>query len=182
MFDERLTAQVAARLLHRAGGSIGILKLMKLMYLVDRESYDRYGYPVTGDRAYSLPLGPVLSTTYKLANGEKTLSGYWGNLMSPRQGNIIKLCGPITENDLDQMSVADMGTVDSVFDRFGDWAEGELVNYTHDLEEYIDPEGSSVQIPPRRILTALGKTEGEIKGMLEHLEEMDALEAVMQSF
>ncbi len=38
MFNERKAAQAAAYLLHKAGGKLPLLKLMKLMYLAERLS------------------------------------------------------------------------------------------------------------------------------------------------
>ena len=69
LFNERRTAQVAAFLLHRAGGSLPLIKLMKLMYLAERLSLQRYGEPLTGDRLVSMGHGPVLSRTYDHING-----------------------------------------------------------------------------------------------------------------
>jgi hypothetical protein len=40
-----------------------VIKLIKLMYLAERLSLQRYGEPLTGDRLVSMPDGPVLSMT-----------------------------------------------------------------------------------------------------------------------
>ena len=50
LFNERRTAQVAAYLLHRAGGRLPLLKFMKLMYLAERESLRVFGEPICGDK------------------------------------------------------------------------------------------------------------------------------------
>ncbi|HTH08426.1 MAG TPA: Panacea domain-containing protein, partial [Acidovorax sp.] len=63
-FNERKAAQAAACLLHKAGGSLSVLKLMKLMYLAERRSLKKYGDTITGDAFVSMPHGPVLSMTY----------------------------------------------------------------------------------------------------------------------
>ena len=67
MYDERRAAEAAAYLLHRAGGTMPIDKLMALLYLAERLSLQRYGEPLTGDRLVSMPHGPVLAETYALA-------------------------------------------------------------------------------------------------------------------
>ena len=42
------------------------LKLIKLLYFVDREALLRWGRPVTTDRLVSMPHGPVVSRIYDL--------------------------------------------------------------------------------------------------------------------
>ena len=64
------TAQAAAYLLYKSGGSMKHLKLMKLLYLADRLSWQERDYAITGDEYYSLPYGPVLSKTLDLMHGE----------------------------------------------------------------------------------------------------------------
>ena len=59
MFNELKTAQASAYLLHKAGGTMEHLKLMKLLYLADRLSWKEYDKSITGDEYYSLPYGPV---------------------------------------------------------------------------------------------------------------------------
>ena len=42
------------------------LKLLKLLYIVERTALLRWGRPVTFDRFVSMPHGPVMSRTYDL--------------------------------------------------------------------------------------------------------------------
>ena len=69
LFNERKAAQAAAYLLCKAGGSLNVLKLVKLMYLAERESLRRYGETITGDALVSMRNGPVLSATLDHING-----------------------------------------------------------------------------------------------------------------
>ena len=39
-FNERKAAQMAAFFLHQGGGKLEVLKLMKLLYLADRQAMD----------------------------------------------------------------------------------------------------------------------------------------------
>ena len=45
------------------------LKLMKLLYLADREGVHQLGYLLSGDRP-AVPHGPVLSMTLNLIDGD----------------------------------------------------------------------------------------------------------------
>ena len=64
MFREEKVAQMAAYLLQKRGGRMAYIKLMKLLYLADREYMISYGDSMSGDRAVSMKNGPVLSQTY----------------------------------------------------------------------------------------------------------------------
>lgn len=50
MFNQRKVAQMAAFLLDHGKGRMSYLKLMKLLYLADRESMRRHGEAISGDR------------------------------------------------------------------------------------------------------------------------------------
>ena len=63
---ERLAAQVAAALILRAGRAVGALRLMKLMYLVEREAMKRHVRPIVFDDIFAMPNGMALSRTYDL--------------------------------------------------------------------------------------------------------------------
>ena len=58
LFDERKAAEAAAFLLFMAGGKLPLIKLVKLLYLAERLSLQRYGEPLTGDRLVAMPNGP----------------------------------------------------------------------------------------------------------------------------
>ena len=67
-FNEVKTTQAAARLLFSNGGHMEVLKLVKLLYLADRKALLRWGRPLTFDRYFSLPHGPVLGVTVDRIN------------------------------------------------------------------------------------------------------------------
>jgi uncharacterized phage-associated protein len=66
MFNEFKVTQIAAFFLPKEGGEMFLLKLMKLLYLSERESFARFECSISGDKFYSLPHGPVLSRTKEL--------------------------------------------------------------------------------------------------------------------
>jgi uncharacterized phage-associated protein len=70
MFNERKVAQMAAFFLGQVqGGRMSHLKLMKLLYLAEREALRSLGLHLTGDHLVSMPHGPVLSMTLNLMDG-----------------------------------------------------------------------------------------------------------------
>jgi hypothetical protein len=67
-FDITKATEVACQFLKREGGSINIMKLVKLVYLLDRLSMTRRGIPVVGGAYFSLPNGPITSEFLDLIN------------------------------------------------------------------------------------------------------------------
>ena len=54
MFDVRKATQVAAYFLWRRGGKMSYLKLMKLMYLAEKQFLLQHGERLTGDKMVSM--------------------------------------------------------------------------------------------------------------------------------
>jgi len=56
-FNIRKATEVAAQFLQRSGGTINTMKLVKLIYLLDRLSLDRRGIPVVGGTTFRCATG-----------------------------------------------------------------------------------------------------------------------------
>lgn len=181
MFDERKAAQAAAYLLHRAGGELELLKLMKLMYLAERRSFEAYGEPLTGDALVAMPHGPVLSAALDHANDFVPHAvGGWNHWISGRAGNRIGLRDPTMlhdpQIDLLQLSDSDLDVLAQVWDQFGGMTAWQIRNFTHDqLPEWKDPEGGALPIRPGDLLRVLGKSRQEADAILVRLFERDLL-------
>ena len=65
-FDEKKATQAASGFLVLSGGKLNYLKLIKLLYLLDRATLLAWGRTVTGDHYYSMKHGPVLSEVLDL--------------------------------------------------------------------------------------------------------------------
>lgn len=184
-FDERRTAQAAAFLLHRAGGRLPSLKLMKLLYLAERKSFDVYGVPITGDKLMSLPYGPVLSMTLNHINGAVvSKSGGWDTWVADKAQHVVALADPSMisnpAEDLLALSESDVEVLDAIWTEFGKWDRWDLVEYTHtSLAEWTDPEGSSLPITYERLFSALGRSEGQIEAMVARLSEQAHISAAL---
>ena len=59
VFNERKTAQAAARLLKLHGGKMDYRLLLNLMYLADRQALTETGLPISGDSYVSMDLEPA---------------------------------------------------------------------------------------------------------------------------
>lgn len=188
LFDEKRTAQAAAFLLHRAGGRLPVLKLMKLMYLAERESLKRYGEPISGDKLVSMPQGPVLSNTLNLMNGaaDEAVRGGWADWIEGRAGYDVALRDPsmirTPEQDLLELSTGDLNVLGDTWAAFGHMEKFELVHYTHTqgCPEWEDPHGSSRPIPMGRLFRELGYSDEGVRSAVTHLNEQAILNSTLR--
>jgi uncharacterized phage-associated protein len=162
-YDPRKAAQTIAYLTVKNGRNpLNILKAVKLVYLADRESVRRFGFPIQDELHYSMPLGPVNSTTYEFIKGEvqPERAVGWREFVTDREDHQIGLVDTnINPDDLDELSDAEVSVLDQVWEEFGQLDEWQLVEWTHDhhnVPEWEDPKGSSIPIPLRRMMDALG--------------------------
>jgi uncharacterized phage-associated protein len=178
-FREDRATQAAALLLRLRGHPMSYLKLLKLLYLADRQALLSLGRPITHDRFVSMQYGPVLSHTLDLISTEPEPDAwsYWHTYISaPRDWEVSLL----TDAPVDQLSRAEEGILHQVFDKFGHWGRWELVDYTHSLPEYEDSHGSSIPIPIHRLLVAGGKTEDDAAAIVRALEAEEDMSQLLE--
>ena len=183
-FNARKAAQVIAFLIGRNGNSaINILKAIKLVYLADRQSFKKFGFPILDETRVSMPQGPVNSVTYSHVNGEYDLEVCgWSEILEDRANHLIGSKKRVEVDDLDELSDADIECLNEVWAEFGYMDQWQLVAYTHDrnnIPEWEDPHGSSLPIPVERILTALRFPDADKQASA--VEEQRNLEKVFQS-
>jgi uncharacterized phage-associated protein len=181
-YEPKKAAHLIAALILKAGGqSINMLKAVKLVYLIDRESIRQFGFPVLDENRVSMPRGPVNSTTYSHINGEYDLDACgWSEILQDRANHKMALAQDLTPADLDELSDADLGCVDVVWAQFGHMTQWELVEWTHDprnVPEWEDPNGGSTVIPIQRILHAVGVADAEA-----FVEAANAMKAIDRTF
>jgi uncharacterized phage-associated protein len=178
-FREAKTAQAAALFLHLRGGRMHYIKLLKLLYLADREALRRWGVPITMDRYVSMRHGPVPSRTYGLVveEGEKP---EWSRLISSPMGDYeveLQLANP----PQDLLSRAESALITEIHTQFGGQNRWALVQYLHErLAEWKDPGDTSVPISVPEILAACGEGEAEIQAVMAELETVAASESALR--
>lgn len=183
MFNVEKAAQMAAYLLHKRGGRMSFLKLMKLLYLSDRKSLDLYGEPISGDRYVSMNFGPVLSNVYSLMAVGGQPGNRWDEWIRDDRDHSVALRHPLEDvYDLTELSRADVRTMDEVYEQYGHWNRFRLCDETHRLcREWQDPEGSSIPIRVQDIFMALGRTQEEAEALTRELMTKNQLEQLTSS-
>ncbi len=177
-FKEAKTTQAAARLLELRGNPMSYLKLIKLLYIIDREALLRWGRPVTGDRYVSMDHGPVLSQTLNLITEEPRPEEhtFWANHISQPEKYEVRLHRSAAT---DELSEAELQLIQEIFGKYGHLKRWDLVALVHQFPEWQDPEGSAIPIQYRDILKAGGKTEGEIEAILQEIDGLAMADALL---
>lgn len=157
------------------------LKLIKLMYLAERQALADYGFLLTGDQFVAMPLGPVLSLTLNFINGDiESKDDGWEAWISDRANHEVGLRDrPVGQAGLDELSAGELDILNRVWGEFGHMNQWQISAHTHDhCPEWTDPEGSSRPIPLQTIFEALGKNQDEAQQLAAHIMEQDHIERV----
>lgn len=157
------------------------LKLIKLMYLADRQAMAESGFSLTGDLVVAMPHGPVLSLTLNYINGDlESSEDGWESWISDRENHEVAFRPrPAGRDELDELSPADLDVLARVWQRFGSMSKYQIRDYTHDhCPEWDDPLGSSKPISFQRIFEALGRTQEEAAALAARMEEQRTIDRV----
>ena len=156
------------------------MKLIKLLYLVDREALRRWGRPVTTDCFVSMDRGPVLSEILDRINhgSPPNAPTVWSGLISEPSHYSVALVSNGAPPD-DELSQAEEHLIDDVFAAHGGRSPWALVDFVHQLPEWKDPHGSAIPIEYGDVLSAVGKTELEIEQIENELASGSALDRLL---
>ena len=161
---ERQAAQLAAAFVLRARRPVGVVKLVKLMYLVEREAMRRSVFPIVFDDIYAMRMGMALSRTFNLMKrkaGTPT-NGEWERHIAPPSHRGIDVRRGVTDRSLDSLSPDDIEVIDYVWEHYGNKSRDELVHGVHHgFAEWIqhweaqDRRTSAVKIPYEQLYETL---------------------------
>lgn len=179
-YREEKATQAAARLLFLNGGTMNHMKLVKLLYLAEREALLRWGRPITFDAYFSLDHGPILSFTLDKINRDRDPANpsYWHTLISERDGHTVSLLGERPPNG--QLSEAEESLLNEVFKTYGHLDQWQLRDFTHTLPEWTDPGGSSEPISIRAILHSGGFDESDIQDIEDALQAEESAREMLR--
>lgn len=136
MYDYKKMVQVFNWFAKKNGGEIDKLKLMKLIFLADREHLRRYGRFLCGGTYYGMQMGPVHSEAKDLIDqtdfsDEKEIE--YRNKFIEKENHTIK---SKSEVDYDQFSETDLEILEKIWEIFGKYDKSKLIEITHLLPEW----------------------------------------------
>jgi len=179
-FNETKTTQVAAIFIKKHGGVLNYTKLIKLLYITDREALSRWERPLTGDSYVSMPKGPVLSKTYDLINYEENPleTSYWYKFISKSAYDVSLKDEP----NNDELSRREIDLIDQVYEKYKDKSWGQMIDVCHDCcPEWQHPGDTSIPIRIEDILKELKKTEKEIEIIDEEASNLKYFDSILPS-
>jgi uncharacterized phage-associated protein len=177
-FRSRKAAQAAAYFIGLNKSKIDKLKLIKLMYLSERESIDKRGRPMVFDEFYSMKDGPICSDTLNGLNGQLDKS-IWRLYIINVDNKTIKLSDNIRHEDLKEMSKSDFDIMSVVWKKFGHMTSSQIRAWTHEnCHEYKLVIRGRFPISYRDIYSALG--HDDLDQIEETVKEHRSLEAALE--
>lgn len=179
-FNETKTTQVAAFFIEKHGNVLNYTKLIKLLYLADREALSVWGRSLSGDSYFSLPKGPILSKTYDLINYKEDPNNksYWYKFISKMSYDVMLIGQP----GIDELSEREIDLIHKIYEKYKgkDW--GEMIDVCHECcPEWQDPGETSIPIPIENILREFKKTEKEIDLIDEEASNLKYFDSIMPS-
>lgn len=131
------------------------MRLLKLLYIADRECLKQSGRPITGDAVVAMKRGPVLSRTYGVIKGEDILAPEWSAFVR-RDRYEVELVG---DPGVAELSRFEIGILQRVAETYADRDEWDMVEITHGFDEWKknDPGDASKPIPLEDIVEAVGR-------------------------
>jgi uncharacterized phage-associated protein len=160
-FRSRKAAQLCAWFATHADGCIEKLKLIELVYLSERTHLSTYEDSMLRDELYSLPHGPICSSTLDGINGviHKEI---WDDFIA-RNGNIVVSMKKFSRSELDDLSDIEIDIAEEIWSRFRNMTASQIRNYTHkNCPEYTEIESGRLLISYRDVLKAVGSDNADI--------------------
>jgi uncharacterized phage-associated protein len=168
--------QAAAFLLKKNNGFITRKRLLKLLYIADRELIQSTHRPITGDRPVAMDHGPVLSHTYDLLKGTATGADVWNRYIEQIGPFTHKLIG---DPGVGRMSKIELEKLEEVVERYRLMDDDDLCEVTHEFEEWKrnqPPKKQMRPIPTEHVLEALG-----LGGAIEQLKSASRADAELDA-
>ena len=144
------------------------LKLLKLLYIAEREYLVEESEMIFGDRVVAMKYGPVLSNVYRLIKNEGVNTKQWGQYIHQCPNYSVEL-----QNDpgCDQLCRAETQKLDDVFIRFGNMNRFLAVETTHDFPEWANNFDTN---SPRRMFPI------SVEDILAGQHKLDLIDQVRQ--
>jgi uncharacterized phage-associated protein len=155
-FHLEKSIQATAALLRTSHGNrMSRLRVLKLLYLAERQVLKETGRTITGDRPVAMDHGPVLTGIYNLIKGEHADARRWDHFIEREGEHDIHLKADPGNGKLSRYELEKLTTTAKAFETYNDWS---LSEHTHTFPEWKKnkpPKGSSVPIPTDDVLAAL---------------------------
>jgi uncharacterized phage-associated protein len=131
------------------------MRLLKLLYIADREALKETGRPITGGPVVAMERGPVLSEVHDLIRGQHTNMPLWDRFFRKDRYDLEMVEDP----DVRKLSRYEIEKLQEIAARHAQEDEWDLSRLTHTFDEWNKNkpnDGSCPSISLEDILTAVG--------------------------
>lgn len=140
-FENETARAAAIYFTSREGGCINKMKLVKLMYIVERTALQEAETALFGGKYFSLPYGPIISEVVDALDDEK-----WSGLQKSREHDVALMPG--VEVPYEFMSEWSAELLERVYRDFGKLDQWQISDFTHThFKEWKQPQGANKRIP-----------------------------------
>ena len=148
------------------------MRLLKLLYIADREALKETGRPITGGPMMAMDRGPVLAEVYDLICGQHENLPAWDRFLKKDRYTVELVKNP----DVRKLSRFEIKKLQEIADRHRNDDEWSLSQFTRGFEEWKknDPGKSCKSILLKDILKAVGLVDSfdAIAEDIRHLTQM----------
>jgi len=155
-------------------------RLVKLLYIADRDSLAETGWPIAGAEPVAMDNGPVDSKTLDLVKGTGQRSREdrrkWSSYIRTEDMDVVLVRDPGTKS----LSPYEVRKLEDVCRRYERSDRYGVRDVTHDFEEWQKNhiQGTSRPIPLEDILRAVGRAD-DVDEIVAMAEEMNALDGLL---
>jgi len=138
---------------------MGRLRLLKLLYIADRESLREIGRPIVGTPLVAMDLGPVHKDVYDLIKGSHYGEEVWAQFIEPVSLDIRLVADP----GVLTLSRYEIDKLNETAATYREMEDEELATLTHGFEEWIKNHepNTSKPIPLEDVVRAVGRVDEE---------------------
>jgi uncharacterized phage-associated protein len=181
-FNLSKATESACWFLEHGGGRMNVMKLVKLMYLLDRLSLDRRNSPVSGGDYLSMRNGPVTSEMLDLINSGRLIGESdrrWEECVSNRTNHEVSLEKmPAREH----LSESEILLIDEIWAEHGAKDQWQLVDWCHHhCKEWVPVASGCAPIAVEQVGIALGKSPEQVARLRQEAIELNQLDEIFAS-
>jgi uncharacterized phage-associated protein len=176
-FSVAKAIQAVGVVLRRDGvRSMNAMRLLKLLYLADREALRQTGRPIVGGAIVAVERGPLLREVHDLVRGRHRHMPLWDEFLRTSHFNVELLKDP----DVGLLSRFEIQTLQDVARHYADDDEWDLSRLTRTLPEWQknNPGTGERAIALADVLEAVGRG-AELHDILEEAAEKSAVEDLL---
>ncbi|MCA6071621.1 MAG: SocA family protein [Endomicrobium sp.] len=175
-------AQIVNYVLAKYDYRLNYTKLVKLLYISDRECLSKWGFAISGDSYVSMRQGPVLSGLYNFILEKSSFCACaelaeW-KCCFYKEGN--DLISKIEDKcSYDELCDAEIDILNSVDKKYHAHKYGDLIEEVHKFPEWnkdAEKYNTSYSLPKQSILRSLNKSEEEIKAIIDSEQTLSQLD------